>query len=165
MTIVLRLLHIICGVLWVGAVGMMVMFIMPAVGRTGATGGQFMQHLVKHTKFTVYMPILGVITVLAGFGLYYHDMRVSDGTFARSTMGMTYGLGAVSAILALVVGGAVSGSAANKLQKIAGEAAGSPSPAQAAEMAALQARMVTGARLAFAFLLITTIAMAVARYM
>jgi hypothetical protein len=165
MTIALRLLHIICGVLWVGAVGMMVMFIMPAAGRTGAAGGQFMQHLVNKSKVTVYMPMLGLLTVLAGFGLYYQNIRASSGAFARSTMGMTYGFGAATAILALIVGGALTGSAATKIGKISAAAAGSPTPAQTAEIAALQARMRLGARIAFLCLLITTITMAIARYL
>jgi hypothetical protein len=165
MTIALRLLHIIAGVLWVGALGLMVMFIMPAVGRTGAAGGQFMQHMVKNTKLTTYMPMLGLVTVLAGAGLYYHNIRLSNGEFARSTMGMVYGIGAVAAILGLIIGGAMTGGSANKIGKISAAAGGSPSPEQAAQIAALQVRMRTGARVTFALLLITTITMAVARYL
>jgi hypothetical protein len=168
MTIVLRLLHIICGVLWVGGLGLMVMFIMPAVGRTGAAGGQVMQDLVKVSKVTVYMPVLGLVTVLAGMGLYYHDIHASNGEFARSTMGMTYGIGAAAAILGLIIGGVMTGGSAGKIAKISASAAsagGPPSAAQMAEIGALQARMRLGARISFTLLLITTITMAVARYL
>src|SRR4051812_37716656 len=135
MTIVLRLLHIVCGVLWVGGLGLMVMFIMPSVGRTGAAGGQFMQHMVGKTKLTTFMPTLGFITVLAGMGLYYQNIRLSNGTFGKSTAGMTYGLGAAAAILALIIGGAMTGRAAGKLGKISAAAAAAGGPPSATQMA------------------------------
>ena len=109
MTIVLRLLHIICGVLWVGGVGVLVMFIMPAISATGPIGGQFMQHVAKNTKISVFFPMLGVLTVLSGLGLFWHNQSVSSGTFASSRPGMAYSLGAASAILALIIGGIAAG--------------------------------------------------------
>jgi hypothetical protein len=165
MTIVLRLLHIICGVLWVGALGLMTMFLMPAIGRTGPIGGQFMQHLVNKTKLTAYMPVLAIITVLAGFGLYYIDMRASAGSFGRSAMGMAYGIGGAAAVVGFLVGGIMTGGSAGKIGKITATLSGPPSPEQAAEIAKLQGRMKTGARISFALLLFTTAAMAVARYL
>jgi hypothetical protein len=167
MTIVLRLLHITFGVLWVGAMGLMVMYVMPAIGKAGPAGGQVMQHLMGKGKVTTYMPILGIVTVLAGFTLYYRDMHASNGTFAGSRMGMTYGIGGVSAVLALIVGGAMTGASGTKMMKISAEVAaggGRPTPEQAAQMGALQARMKLGARITFLLMLITTITMAVARY-
>src|SRR5947208_2025225 len=109
MTIVLRLLHIIFGVLWVGGIGMLMMFIMPAVGATGAVGGQFMQHLITNSKIPVYLPVLGIITVLSGFALYWNDASMSGGSFASSRAGMTYGLGGAAATLALIIGGIMTG--------------------------------------------------------
>src|SRR4051812_3626947 len=82
MTIALRLLHIIGGLLWVGGLGFGVMFLLPAVRATGSAGGQFMNHLVTKTKFVMYMPVVGLLTVLAGFGLYWHDNSISSGSFA-----------------------------------------------------------------------------------
>jgi hypothetical protein len=165
MTIVLRLLHIICGVLWVGALGLLVMFIMPAVGRSGPAGGQFMQYLMSKTKVTTFMPILALVTVLAGIGLFVIDSRGSNGTFARSAMGMTYSIGGLAAVIGFITGGIMTGGSANKIAKISSSITGAPSPEQASEIAALQARMRTGARISFALLLFTTAAMAVARYM
>lgn len=168
MTMVLRLLHIICGVLWVGGAGVMVMFILPAVGATGPAGGQFMQHVVTKTKLTVYLPILGVITVLAGFGLYYHDMSISGGGFGSSRSGMVYGIGGALALVALILGGAMTGSAAGGIQKITNAVAasgGPPTAEQTQQLIALRGRMALGARIAFLLVLITTICMAVARYL
>jgi hypothetical protein len=167
MTIVLRLLHIIMGVLWVGGIGLLVMFIMPAVGRTGPTGGQFMQHLIRNTKMTAYLPTLGVVTVLSGFGLFWRDMRMSDGAFAASRSGMTYSIGGLAAVITLFVGGIMTGGSAAKIGKImaeAGAAGGPPTPEQSQRIAALQARMRLGGRLSFALLLVTVVTMAIGRY-
>jgi hypothetical protein len=99
-TILFRLIHIICGVMWVGGIGVIAMFVMPSVAATGPAGGQFMQHVVKNTRLTTYLPALGVVTVLSGFGLFWRNTSISSGAFASSRPGMTYSLGAVFAIAA-----------------------------------------------------------------
>ena len=149
MTIVLRLLHIIGGLLWVGGLGF-VMFLIPAVRKTGPAGGQFMQHLVSKTTFPIYMPIVGLVTTLAGFALYWRDMTVSNGSFGASRMGMTYGIGGAAALVALIVGGVMTGGSAGKLAKIsqaAAAAGGPPSAEQMQRIGAMQARMNLGARI------------------
>ena len=54
----------------------------PAIGATGSVGGQFMQHVAKNTKISVFMPALGGLTVLSGIGLFWNDQAASSGTFA-----------------------------------------------------------------------------------
>jgi hypothetical protein len=167
-TILFRLLHIVFGVLWVGGLGLLVMFILPAVGALGPVGGQFMQHIIKNTKLTTFMPAIGGVTVVSGFWLYWHDMSVSGGTFGASRQGMTLGLGGLLGTVALIVGGIMTGGSAGKIAKISSAAAaagGPPSAEQMAQIGVLQARMRLGARISFALLLLAVVAMAVARYL
>lgn len=166
-TIVMRLIHIVLGALWVGGVGLLVMFIMPAVARTGPVGGQFMQHMVRNTKVTVYLPILGMFNVLSGLVLIWRDSSASGGTFMKTASGMTYSVGALAAIIALIFGSVMSGRSAAQLKAMmaAAETSGGLSAAeQGQRIAMLQGRMRLGARVAFALLLITVVCMAVARY-
>ena len=46
LTLVLRLIHILGGVFWVGAAWMMTLYIAPSVGATGDSGLQFMRHMM-----------------------------------------------------------------------------------------------------------------------
>jgi len=89
------------------------------------------------------------------------------GDWMRSHTGMTFALGALSAILALVVGLAVNAPTAKKLGAVAAQVhakGGPPTPEQASEMQALQRRLGTALQVVMVLLLLTTAAMAVARY-
>ena len=50
LTLVLRLIHILGGVFWVGAAWMMTLYIAPSVGATGDSGLQFMRHMMGKTN-------------------------------------------------------------------------------------------------------------------
>ena len=92
---------------------------------------------------------------------------MSNGAFARSHAGMTYGIGATAAIATLVVGFTMITPAANRLGALGAAiqaGGGPPTSEQQADMARLQARMTLGSRLAASLLLLTVITMAVARY-
>ena len=80
---------------------------------------------------------------------------------------MTYGLGAITAILTLVVGATIMGPTSNKMAKLMNEIAAQgspPNPQQQKMIAHCQARLGLGARLASIFLAITVITMAIGRY-
>jgi len=166
--ILLRLIHIVLGVLWVGGAAMLTWFILPTVGISGPGGSQFMQVLIGRTKLLRYMPSLGGLTVLAGFALFWRDMSVSGESFAQSRAGMAFSIGGLAALIGLIVGGIMMARPAKALGAIGAAVAqsgGSPSPDQAQRIAALQARMKTGSIVTVTLLLIATVAMAVARYL
>jgi hypothetical protein len=168
LVIVLRLFHVISAVLWFGGLTMLVMFIVPTVDASGPIGQQFMQQLMRHTKVAVYMPIVAVLTVLSGLGLYWRDSSISAGAFASSVPGMTYGTGGLAGIIALIVGLAMIGRPIGEMGRISaaiGKAGGPPSSEQAQRIATLRARMATGNKIAWALLLVAVTAMAIARYL
>ncbi|MDB4878367.1 MAG: hypothetical protein JWM41_4813 [Gemmatimonadetes bacterium] len=164
--IVFRLLHILAGVLWVGGLVLMSAFIMPALSSSGAAGGQVMQNLVQGTKLTKYLPAMGGIAVLAGFALFYLNMSVAP-TWASSRSGMTYSIGGLCGLVALVVGSIMTARSAGTIGKMGAAIAASgapPTAEQTARIAVLRARMKTGAQIAMTLALVAVIAMAVARY-
>ena len=65
--IVLRLVHIISGVFWVGAGLVMFFFIGPTLGATADAGQKFAQHLMLRTRFTAILTTSAILTVLAGY--------------------------------------------------------------------------------------------------
>jgi uncharacterized membrane protein len=165
-TILLRLIHILAGVFWVGAVFVIAGFLVPTVRETGREGGRFMQHLAQRRRLPVVLGIAMALTVLSGFAMYARLVTQTHGQWAGSRPGIGYGVGALAAILAATVGGAISGSAARRMAAI-GQTAGStgPSAEQQAEMARLQARMAVGSRVTAGLLVVAVGAMAVARYL
>jgi hypothetical protein len=166
-TLLLRLVHILAGIFWVGAIFLIAGFLMPTLRATGREGGRFMQYLMQQRKLPVYLTVASLLTVLSGFTLYGRLVSATHGAWAGTAPGMAYGLGGLSTIIGAVVGLLVSGSAARRMAAIGQRAAqaGGPSASEQAEIERLQGRMVLGSRLVAAFLGVAAAAMAVGRYL
>ena len=168
MMIALRLVHILLGVFWAGGAFFAAMFLVPSVRAAGPAGGPVMKQLFEVRKFPIYAMMFGLLTVISGIWMYFHDNSTSGGTFAKSHAGMAYGLGAVTAILTLIVGATIMSPTSAKMSKLGGEIAakgGPPSPEQGQMMKGLQDKLAFGARLVSILLLITVITMALGRYL
>jgi uncharacterized membrane protein len=162
LTIVLRLIHILGGIFWVGAMILLAGFLIPTVRATGREGGRFMQTLMQQQRLQFYLGLAAALTVLSGITMYARLAAATHGAWAGSRPGIAYGVGAAAAILAAAAGGGISGSAGRKMLAI-GTAA--PSAEQQAELGRLQGRMALGARVAAGLLVIAASAMAVGRYL
>ena len=167
LTLILRLLHVVAGVLWVGAVVLVSFFLLPTVRATGPAGGQFMQHLMGKTKMRTYMSTIAPLAILSGLGLYWRNISISSGSWGGSAAGITYGLGGLAAIIAGIVGVAVVAKTGGKLGEMAAMVAssgGKPTPEQASQIQALQSRMNGATRLVAILVILASVAMAIGRY-
>lgn len=101
--VVLRLLHIVLGAFWVGAIFFTALFLMPAMAAAGPDAAKVGQGLQQRGFMTI-MPIVAVLTLLTGIDL----MRRASGNFQAewfgSRSGMVYSIGATAAVLAFIVG-------------------------------------------------------------
>lgn len=165
--LLMRVVHVVCGVLWVGAAVFLAFYIIPSVRDAGPGAGPFMQKLGARRPPT-YILTLAVLTVLSGFGLYW---RASNGfqshEWLRSASAMVFGLGGVVAFFILILGATVIAPAGKRMGELAGQlqaAGGPPSPELLAEMQRLQARLARSNTIAAVGLIVTTLCMAVARY-
>ena len=168
MIITLRIIHILLGVFWAGAAFFSAMFLVPSVRAAGPAGGPVMRQLMEIRKFPIYAMVFGLITVLSGLTMYWYDNHVSNGSFAKSRAGMTYGVGALTAILTLAVGALIMAPTSKKMAALGaqmGAQGGPPTPEQQAVMKTLQSKLGLGTRLASIFLCITVITMAIGRYL
>lgn len=166
-TLLLRLIHIMAGIFWVGAIFLIAGFLLPTARATGREGGRFMQYLMLQRRLPVFLAVAMLLTVLSGFTMYGRLVAATDGAWAGTPPGIAYGAGGLAAILGAVVGMAVSGPAARRMAAIGQRAAqgGGSSAEQQAEIEGLQGRMVLGSRLVAGFLAFAAGAMAVARYL
>ena len=97
--IVLRLIHIVAGAFWVGAVIFTTLFLFPSVRATGPHGGRLMQELTGRRRLPIFMNAAGGLTMLAGLAMYGHMAAVTNGVWARSRFGMIIGIGALGLCL------------------------------------------------------------------
>ena len=165
--VVLRIIHIGAGVFWAGAVFVNEGFLLPTMKATGPGGAPFMRHLMGAKKYPVRIATAGVLVILSGLGMYWRNGSLSNGTWFRSRQAMVYGVGGLSAIIALAFGVVVLTRAAAKLNQVGAAvtaAGGPPSPEQAATIAAMQQRITSGTHFVAGLLGITVIAMAIGRY-
>jgi uncharacterized membrane protein len=166
MILILRIIHILSGVFWTGTAMFTVLFLIPAVRALGPAGGPVMHQIGEKRKLPVYFMIAGFLTILSGIGLYSMASGGFSNEWMHSGAGRTFGIGAIFALIAMVVGLAVAGPTAKRLGALAGTIAqaGKPTPEQQAEVGRLQAKMGKAGTLGAALLVCATIAMAVARY-
>jgi uncharacterized membrane protein len=167
MMIVLRIVHILLGVFWAGGAFFAAMFLVPSVRAAGPAGGPVMRELMEVRKFPIYAMVFGLLTVISGLWMYFHDNSVSGGSFAKSPAGMTYGVGAITAILTLVVGATIMAPTSGKMAKLMGQIAaqgGPPTAEQQESIKHLQQRLGLGTRIASILLLVTVVSMAIGRY-
>lgn len=157
----LRAIHVVGGVLWVGGVVIVAFFLLPATRDVGPAAQPMMQHIMGRRKLPVYLMTVGILTTVAGLLLMWRSISLSGGTWARSPMGIGISIGATAALIALVVGMTVSAPAARRLS--APPSAGG-APLSDAERGALMRRVSIGSRATLAFLAVAALFMATARY-
>jgi len=165
--VLLRLLHIVSGVFWVGSVLFFARFLLPTAASLGPAAGPVMDHLTRVKKVPQNLIAAGFISILSGLGLFWHDSAGSQSDWMRSPTGMTFSTGAALAIIALLIGITVNRPTADRLGALMATiqaGGGPPSPEQTASMKALQARLGAALRVVAILLVLATAAMAVARY-
>ncbi len=163
--VVLRFIHIVLGVLWVGGVFALSVIIIPGMQQLGLPLDPLTKTL-NHRKFSQVMMAFGGLTVLAGLTMMY-VLGHGNEAFFQSHFGRTLSLGGLCAILALVIGGSVARPALAKIGKLQADLAANPPKGddpRKAQIAALQQRIVFFSKLVVILLLIAVTCMAVARY-
>ena len=166
--VVMRLLHVVLGVFWAGALFFMTFFLAPSVADAGPDGAKVVQAMLRRGVMTI-MPIAAITTILSGLVLMW---RVSAGfqpAWARSPTGMALGIGAVAAIIAFGIGIAVMRPAQMKAAALAatmGQLTNAKErEARMAELQALRLRSARASQWVAGLLALTVVTMAVARYL
>lgn len=153
--LLMRLLHILTGIFWVGTMMFNTAFLFPALKDAGPDGAKVAAGLAKR-NFMVIMPVVALVTILSGLWLLW---RVSGGfqsAFMSTGMGMAISLGATCAIVAFIIGVVVVRPAMVQSMALA------QSDPQRAQV--LRVRGDVAGRVVTALLVLAATAMAVARY-
>jgi hypothetical protein len=167
--LVFRILHILSGVLWVGAAFLFVAIIGPAAAEVGPSSGPLMVNAVKKRKVTKVILVLGAVTVLAGWAMWIRNATLHDslGDWLGSTFGIVMTIGGVLATTTFFVGYLGVGNNVDRLVEVIEEieaSGGPPTPEQQSRMDALGATLQKFGKTDLLLLLLAVLAMATARY-
>ena len=165
--IVLRLLHILAGVFWAGAMLFLAHFLGPALGDAGPAGGAVMMALVKRKMLTI-IPLAAIVTILAGFWMFWIDSEGMQGPWLHSHQARTLSIGALLALIALVIGLAIVRPTQLKIlgmmREIGPLPEGPDKQLRLATVAPLRAKAMAAGKAVAGLLSLAVIAMAIARY-
>jgi uncharacterized membrane protein len=168
LVIILRFIHVVFGAIWVGMVVFTTFFLMPAIQEVGPDGGKVMGAIQKRGLMT-FIPILALGALISGIWLYIRDAAGMHAEFARSPVGMAFGVGGLAAIAAWLLGVIVLRPSMLKAMSLAQSLGPSTSPEERqrvmGEAQRLRERAAAAGRATAFLLLFAVAAMAVARYL
>lgn len=165
--LVLRLVHILSGIMWVGS-GMYTSFLLiPALSSSPAVMGQVMAGLQRRRVLLVLQIVAG-LTILSGLRLLAIDSAGFAASYFDSGVGRTLGISAGAAIIAAVLSFGVAQPAIKRAGPIAASLAASANAAErerlTAELDRLRRRGTVASAVAVGFGLLAASGMAIARY-
>ena len=166
--VVLRLLHVVGGVVWVGGVVLMHFVLLPSVAQAGPAAGPVMAAIPQQRLFR-WLPAIAVITMLAGLRLLWVVSAGFAKAYFLTWAGHTYSVGALLAIVGFLIAMLVSRPSAMRAGQLMAQLAGVGDEAARAqlqaEVARLRGRAGRFGGLSTILLLTATAAMAIARYL
>ena len=159
----LRIIHIVAGVFWVGGTLIMTFFVSPSVSAMGESGQKFVGHLMNNLKFSNRIGAAAGSTILAGFLLFWLDARAGE-AWVRSSFATGLGIGAAFALVGFGLG-IMSGRSSRAMAQVGAQIQGKPSPEQVAQMQAIQKRRSAYSTITAITLVLAVVFMAIARYL
>ncbi len=155
--IVLRLVHIVAAVLWVGTGFFTTVILVPTVVRLGTDAAQFIRGLGQSSVFKMVFPVSAGVTVLAGILLY---LKPGESSHFSSTGWIVLSIGALAGIIGAIHGGAILGRMTGVyMGKLASGSADS------GELSTLGAKLLQHANISLVLAVVALVGMASARYL
>lgn len=165
--LILRIVHIVAGMCWVGGAVIHTAFIAPSAKATAPDSGKFMQYFMGRQRFGLFMNIASGLTVGAGALLYWRASGGLQLPWLASGPGVVFTLGSLVGIGVYVLGLFLIKPRAERLGALGQAiqaAGGPPSAAQVAELQRLDREMAVIGRVDFVMLMLALLTMATARY-
>ena len=162
--LILRSIHILSGIFWVGTALFFVLFFEPIIRAAGPAGGAVMGRLAL-TRFPVVMAVASILTVVIGFVMYWIDSQGFQFNWIATPPGVAMTIGSAAGILAFLLGGFVQMPTTARmaaLQKEIQSAGAPPAPAQLETLRVLQNRMAIASRWGAVLMVIAVLGMAIA---
>ena len=166
--LVLRLVHVLGGIFWVGSGIFTSMFLIPALATMGSAAGQVMAGLQRRRLFTV-LPVVAVLTILSGLRLMWLTSGGFSAAYFASPRGATFAASGAAAIVAFLLSLLVARPAAVQAaalgQSIASAQHGEARATLESRLVALRRRGEIASAIAVPLLVLGAAGMAIARYL
>jgi hypothetical protein len=165
--IILRLIHIVGGIFWVGATLFNAIFLLPSFREAGPSAQKVADGVAKR-RFMDIMPVVAFLTLASGTWLYSRASGGFSAGYMRSGPGLWFAAGGSIALLAFVYGFIVVRPAMIRATALSQTIAGAaPDERERAmrEAQAMRARAAKGGNVVALLLTASAVAMAIARYM
>lgn len=166
----LRLIHIVAAVGWVGFAVFLVVFVDQAYKRMDPdTGRQFVANLFRYSRVDMAFPLTSITTTLAGILLYVY-IYAQDGldgprvSYLSETGSYILALGALFGLAAFGHGLAALGTRTRKYEDLIKAAGDNPSDEQASQMDDLYAEIARQSNISTIMTVLALVLMASARY-
>jgi uncharacterized membrane protein len=164
---VLRVVHILGGIFWVGSGLFTAFFLMPALGRVGpAAAGPLMGALQQRRLFTV-LPVVALLTILSGVRLFQIASAGFAPAYISSRTGQTFLWSGIAAVAAFLLSVLIARPAALRAGQLGASIATVPEEQRSgrgAEVEKLRRRSAIASIAATALLIGAAAGMSVARY-
>ena len=164
---VLRLIHVLGGIFWVGAALFMTWYLMPEMSGNPQAAGVVLGGLQRRNLMTV-LPVVALLTILSGLRLIMLASGGFEMAYFHTPTGATFATAGTLAIIAFLMGVLVARPAAMRAAKLGAKLEGA-SPAEreafSSELARLRARNATTMSVVAVLLVLGAAGMAIARYL
>ena len=164
--IIARLVHVLGGIFWVGAMIFAMRFLVPSIAEAGPEGGKVMTGIMRR-GYTQAMAAAGALVILSGLYLYWRVSAGFNHAFLESGPGHAYAFGGIFAIVGYTIGLTVTRPAMTKaiaLSQSAMNSTGADRDAMQSEAQALRARGARWGKVVMWLLILAAVTMAVGRY-
>lgn len=165
--VLLRLLHILSGITWAGAMIFTVFFLIPALKDDGPLMGRVFQGLVKRGYMQV-MPAVAIITILSGLWMMSITAGGHMDLYMQSRAGRTFATAGTLAMIGFLIGMFVARPAGMKAGALSAQLATATDGAEKArlqgEVMALQKKNGLATMIVAVLIIAAAAGMAIARY-
>lgn len=165
--LILRTVHVLGGIFWVGSAVFTALFLVPALATAGPAAGQIMTGMRQRGLMTV-LPVVALLTIASGLRLMWITSRGFSAAYFAAPSGLTFAMAGGAAIVAFLIAIVVTRPAAIRMGELGGAmAAASPEQRGAlmAELTALRRRNTVASAIVTALLILGAFGMAIARYL
>jgi uncharacterized membrane protein len=166
--LILRLVHILGAIFWVGSLSFTSFFLIPALGASPAVAGQVMAGLQKRRLFTV-LPIVALLTIASGIRLLSIAAADFSGAYFSTPTGRTFAASAIVATVGFLLSLLISRPAFVRVGRLGASLAATPDEGArqriTAEMQRLSRRVTVANAIVVVLLIFAAAGMATARYL
>ena len=165
--LVLRLVHILGGIFWVGSAMFMTLFLLPAIAKAGPSTGAVLGAL-RARGFLAVLPVVALLTMASGVRLLWIVSGGFAAAYFHSATGHTYAAAGAAAIVSFLISLLVARPTAIRTGELGASlasAAPDQRPAVTLEMERLRRRAAVANGIVLTLLLLAAAGMAVGRYM